>query len=614
MTNCPGIGIPPNVSTYICVVCSTVHVVTSFCVWCYTAGVADTSHAHHKSYYVTDSDLSIALNDPSVPSHLWTIRRNVVGRVWYTHNATGLKTHIKPTKTSILESSGLPPGWEERRTPDGRTFFFHAPTGKSAWSKPQNSLPAGWKQLKTPDLVSFYVNEELGLSSWDRPGQQPKYRSKSTTYKMNGSSSTSNGGGDSFLADGDMSLLSATKAAARLTGQGVMIASKKMGMLGKRKNLVAMGRMINQASNLADAVSGDDNGDTQYADEDYGGDSNEGEFQAEYEEDASSELQQTDYQYQQAEYSGEQSYNYDESSLAEQEPLMMDGTQEQPLIYQEPMNEQALTYQEPMYQQAPTYQEPMYQQPPVNQQFQNSMSIQYSDGFEPLQQNSLQPGTQDQYAEPFQVPMQTMEINTQLAIPNGPVIYSTQEFSVPDVEAMSSQQAYTLDMMQNLDLASNATDTTETLPTPTSEQEVNVVFEGNATFIESSRANGNYETAFLGEDCQANVVGVDQAFPQNPMPSDGQTTNTSLEYDDSFAGPTTQNQTILADNTWQQQSMAPRPLLVQQTIVPPSASPAPSQPTKPTPQTSPQVDLLVQKEQRGSVQVSISGSLEQRRQ
>lgn len=594
MTKCPGLGIPPNVSTYICVICSTVHVVTSFCVWCYTAGVADTSHAHHKSYYVTDSDLSIGLNDPSVPSNLWTIRRNVVGRVWYTHNATGLKTHIKPTKASILESSGVPPGWEERRTPDGRTFFFHAQTGKSAWSKPSNSLPLGWKQLKTPDLVPYYINEELGLSSWDRPGQQPKYRSKSTTYRINGSSSTSSGGGDSF-ADGDMSLLSATKAAARLTGQGVMIASKKMGMLGKRKNLVAMGRMINQASNLADAVSGDDNGDAQYADEDYGGDSNEGgDYQAEYEEDASSELQQTDYQYQPAEYSGEQSYNCGESSVAEQEPLMMDGTQEQPLIYQEAMFEQPVVYQEPVYEQQP-----------MDQQFQQSTSIQYSDGFEPLQQNTPQPGTQVQYAEPFQVPMQTMEINTQLAIPNGPVIYSTQEFSVPDVEAMAAQQeAYTLDMMQNLDLASNATDTTETFPTPTSEQEMNVVIDGNTTtFFEPPRANGDYETAFLGEDCQANVVGVDQqAFPQNPMPSDGQTTtNTSLQYDDSFGGPIPQNQTISADNTWQQQTMAPRPLLVQQTIIPPSASPAPSQPTQPTPQASPQIDLLVQKEQRASV-------------
>lgn len=279
-------AIQQNVSVYLCLICSTTNVLTQFCVWCYTAGAAETSHPHDKSYYVTDSDLLVQPSKSAVPADLWTQRKNVTGRIWYTHKTTGYKTHIQPVAAEIL--LGLPPGWQERKTVEGHVYYFNSNTKSSSWTKPANGLPDGWKELKTPDMVPFYVNESLGLTSWERPGQQPQARpalpkrptslygsmtaanrsshsAASTSATMNGPPDLPNAG---FKA--------VTKAAAKLTGQGVMIGAKQMGKLGKKKNLKKMGKFM--TSGLLDVDyegdsysegSGDDDGDYEGEDGEY---------------------------------------------------------------------------------------------------------------------------------------------------------------------------------------------------------------------------------------------------------------------------------------------------------------------------------------------------------
>jgi hypothetical protein len=92
-----------------------------------------------------------------------------MNRLWYQHNASQYKTHVRPT---ISNGAALPAGWEDRRNPEGRIFYLHS-SGMSSWTKPDRKLPSGWKELKNPDGKSFFVHEEFQLCTWVCPGEQP---------------------------------------------------------------------------------------------------------------------------------------------------------------------------------------------------------------------------------------------------------------------------------------------------------------------------------------------------------------------------------------------------------------------------------------------------------
>ncbi|KAM5346589.1 hypothetical protein ACJ41O_009594 [Fusarium nematophilum] len=181
---------------YICLICSTVHVTTIFCNRCTASDSVVVSHGHSKSYYVTASDPQVHPLDPAVPSKLWTTRKSAAGKIWYTHNATGFKTHAKP----------LPP----------------VKTSGSA-------LPKGWTEFKTPDSKHFYVHEGLGLYLWDRPGEQPRGFGWKTVGRQ--AMATTDGAADLSAAG----ILTATKAATKFTMQGVNFAGKTMEKFGMKK-------------------------------------------------------------------------------------------------------------------------------------------------------------------------------------------------------------------------------------------------------------------------------------------------------------------------------------------------------------------------------------------
>ncbi|KAF4977201.1 hypothetical protein FZEAL_6229 [Fusarium zealandicum] len=344
----------------------TAQITTAFCVWCFTSNAVGSSHGHDKSFYVTESDPRVQLSVPDATSHLWTIRKNVAGRLWYTHNSSGIKTHIKPTAAALSGYSGLPAGWEERKTPDGRTYYFNRRMGTSAWTKPANSLPDGWKELRTPDLVPFYINEKLGLSTWDRPGQQPRQQKASSGGKViirRPRPGQGNPGGQN-AAD---NILSATINAARLTGQGVEIASRQVGKLGKKKNWRKMGRMMTQVSGMNDGNSGSDGG---YSDNECEGGEDDGGFQE--------QSQQGQYQ---------QNFDYQETGYSEQQ-------QQQSFM---PQSSQA----QPMFQQSAYDQQPSYQYPTQSEQSffeQPQQPVEYGGGQEPCQpQQSYEQQQQTQY-------------------------------------------------------------------------------------------------------------------------------------------------------------------------------------------------------------------------
>ncbi|KAJ4318705.1 hypothetical protein N0V84_006698 [Fusarium piperis] len=413
------------------------------------------SHGHDKTYYVTDSDPRVQLSVPDATSHLWTIRKNVSGRLWYTHNSTGLKTHIKPTAAALSGYSGLPAGWEERRTPDGRTYFFNRKMGSSSWTKPANSLPDGWKELRTPDLVPFYINESLGLSTWDRPGQQPRKRpgqsNKVVTRSRPGQPNSNQNTGDAIL--------SATINAARLTGHGVEVASRQMGKLGKKKNWKKMGRIMTQASGLSTGDSDGGGGGGYSSDE--GGYEEQGQYQENlgFQQAAFSEQQsfaeggqQQQSEYQQPIYEQQTTYQY---SAQQEQPVF-----EQPAQYDNtgqfsyPGNESQQGYEQQQEQQYQYGQNPAYEQQPVQEQQQVPQQPAEQPQYytqeaqqQPGQQQPVMPQEQPQY-----YPQEAQQQPAQQPIPQQPVLpqeqpqYYPQEAQQQPVQQPAQQQLASFDL------------------------------------------------------------------------------------------------------------------------------------------------------------------------
>lgn len=430
-------GIPLNVSVYTCLVCSTAHITTTFCVWCFTSNAVNASHNHDKSYYATESDPRVQPSVQDPITHMWTIRRNVSGRLWYTHNVTGLKTHLKPTAAALFGFSGLPPGWDERKTPDGRTFYFNKRLGTSAWTKPANSLPDGWRELRTPDLVPFYINEQLGLSSWDRPGQQPRQQTKQGNKVVVRRARPGQPNAPQNVGD---NILSATINAARLTGQGVEMASRQVGKLGKRKNWRKMGRMLNSVNGIVGDGSGSDGEYNDYNDDsgfgfgdDSGGyqDQQEGQFQQsfDYQQNSFSEQPQQSFSFE-----DNQQQSMFQQSAFEQQPTFEYSVQyEQPAYEQQSFEQQpeqfsvttevsyTTTDAQPMYEQQQSYepqqeqfgqevyeqtsnevQQPTYESVPCQEPMPTQQQESFEASIPPEQSEIVQPPVQEPFVQPLQ--------------------------------------------------------------------------------------------------------------------------------------------------------------------------------------------------------------------
>jgi outer membrane protein assembly factor BamB len=100
-----------------------------------------------------------------------------------------------------LKDSPLPEGWTEQKADNGKTYYFHAKTGKSSWKRPvpettaantkelekksffapiqtnvaeasspaPASLPEGWTEQKSDNGKTYYFHQKTGKSSWKRP-------------------------------------------------------------------------------------------------------------------------------------------------------------------------------------------------------------------------------------------------------------------------------------------------------------------------------------------------------------------------------------------------------------------------------------------------------------
>ncbi|XP_053101112.1 NEDD4-like E3 ubiquitin-protein ligase WWP1 isoform X4 [Hemicordylus capensis] len=80
-------------------------------------------------------------------------------------NVTGEAVRQQPVSTSI---EPLPPGWEQRKDPHGRTYYVDHNTRTTTWERPQ-PLPPGWERRVDDRGRVYYVDHNTRTTTWQRP-------------------------------------------------------------------------------------------------------------------------------------------------------------------------------------------------------------------------------------------------------------------------------------------------------------------------------------------------------------------------------------------------------------------------------------------------------------
>uniref|UniRef100_A0A3Q2DZA9 E3 ubiquitin-protein ligase n=1 Tax=Cyprinodon variegatus TaxID=28743 RepID=A0A3Q2DZA9_CYPVA len=65
-------------------------------------------------------------------------------------------------------SDPLPPGWEQRKDPHGRTYYVDHNTRATTWERPQ-PLPTGWERRVDDRGRIYYVDHNTRTTTWQRP-------------------------------------------------------------------------------------------------------------------------------------------------------------------------------------------------------------------------------------------------------------------------------------------------------------------------------------------------------------------------------------------------------------------------------------------------------------
>ncbi|KAM6456593.1 NEDD4-like E3 ubiquitin-protein ligase WWP1 isoform 1-T1 [Liasis olivaceus] len=80
-------------------------------------------------------------------------------------NVSGEAVRQQPGNTSI---EPLPPGWEQRKDPHGRTYYVDHNTRTTTWERPQ-PLPPGWERRVDDRGRVYYVDHNTRTTTWQRP-------------------------------------------------------------------------------------------------------------------------------------------------------------------------------------------------------------------------------------------------------------------------------------------------------------------------------------------------------------------------------------------------------------------------------------------------------------
>ncbi|XP_063062947.1 NEDD4-like E3 ubiquitin-protein ligase WWP1 [Engraulis encrasicolus] len=74
----------------------------------------------------------------------------------------------QPAPNAAVTSEPLPPGWEQRKDPHGRTYYVDHNTRTTTWERPQ-PLPPGWERRVDDRGRIYYVDHNTRTTTWQRP-------------------------------------------------------------------------------------------------------------------------------------------------------------------------------------------------------------------------------------------------------------------------------------------------------------------------------------------------------------------------------------------------------------------------------------------------------------
>ncbi|XP_041824464.1 NEDD4-like E3 ubiquitin-protein ligase WWP1 isoform X1 [Melanotaenia boesemani] len=85
-------------------------------------------------------------------------------------SSTGAADGVKPRQPvpNAAASDPLPPGWEQRKDPHGRTYYVDHNTRTTTWERPQ-PLPPGWERRVDDRGRIYYVDHNTRTTTWQRP-------------------------------------------------------------------------------------------------------------------------------------------------------------------------------------------------------------------------------------------------------------------------------------------------------------------------------------------------------------------------------------------------------------------------------------------------------------
>uniref|UniRef100_A0A8C5H9X0 E3 ubiquitin-protein ligase n=1 Tax=Gouania willdenowi TaxID=441366 RepID=A0A8C5H9X0_GOUWI len=86
------------------------------------------------------------------------------------NSGTGTTDGAKPRQQTPNSGAPdpLPPGWEQRKDPHGRTYYVDHNTRTTTWERPQ-PLPPGWERRVDDRGRIYYVDHNTRTTTWQRP-------------------------------------------------------------------------------------------------------------------------------------------------------------------------------------------------------------------------------------------------------------------------------------------------------------------------------------------------------------------------------------------------------------------------------------------------------------
>ena len=143
----------------------------------------------------------------------WESGIDPLGMTYYVNHHTSSITRDRPSlnqavdhqtqegETTTTGSDSLPPGWEERFTPEGRAYYLNHSTRSTTWMDPRRQplawkrlaptlsklgpLPSGWEMRLSSTGRVYFVDHSTKTTTWIDPRLPSSLDPKESQYKRN---------------------------------------------------------------------------------------------------------------------------------------------------------------------------------------------------------------------------------------------------------------------------------------------------------------------------------------------------------------------------------------------------------------------------------------------